>query len=105
VLLARTHDREHDLVTNTGRDRDLFDAVTGLEESADLGPPLSLRPLPTLGDPPQRLEFVVRHRRLADRRRLGVRTYVRDLGRPSRRTTPTRQTDAARTVDLHAIAR
>jgi hypothetical protein len=70
-LLAGAHHREDDVVTNTGRGSDLLDAVPGLEKSADLLPPFTLRPLATLSDAPQCCEFVVRHCRKGDGRHGG----------------------------------
>lgn len=60
-LLLAANDREDDVVANTGRGGDLLDAATGLEESANLVPPLSLGPLAALSDALQCFEFVVRH--------------------------------------------
>ena len=61
IAPSRGDDREHDVVTNTGRSSDLLDAATGLEKATHLLPPLSLRPLATASDSPQCFEFVVRH--------------------------------------------
>ena len=45
--LSGTDDCESDVITNTGRSSDLLAAATGLEQAADLLPPLGLRPLAT----------------------------------------------------------
>jgi hypothetical protein len=61
VPLPRVDDRQDDVVTNTCRGSNLLDAATGLEQSADLRPPLILCPLAPLGDSPQCFEYVIRH--------------------------------------------
>jgi hypothetical protein len=73
--LPRADDLHH-LVSNTRGCRDLLDAETSGEESADLVSPLTLSTLTTLGDSAQCLE-IVRHCRKGDRK---VGTGVAILG-------------------------